>query len=68
MTAKFANTKSVNVLNNMPLKKGKSQATVGYNIKEMVKAGHPQSQAVAAAMSQCRKAGGCHYKSERKAK
>jgi hypothetical protein len=36
----------------MPLKKGKSQATIASNIKEMVNAGHPQKQAIAAAMRQ----------------
>jgi hypothetical protein len=46
----------------MPLKHAKSQATVSKNISEMVKAGHPRSQAIAAAMSECRKAGGCHMK------
>lgn len=34
----------------MPLTKGKSPAVVSKNIKEMVAAGHPQKQAVAAAM------------------
>ncbi len=34
----------------MPLKKGKSPATVSKNIREMRRAGHPQKQAVAAAM------------------
>ena len=35
----------------MPLKKGKSQATIRRNIKEMEAAGHPHKQAVAAAMN-----------------
>ena len=33
----------------MPLLAGSSQATISHNIREMVKAGHPQNQAVAAA-------------------
>lgn len=39
----------------MPLKKGKSKATVSSNIREMMHAGHPQDQAVAAAMRQAGK-------------
>ncbi len=41
----------------MPLAKGKSKKTVSKNIKEMVQSGHPQKQAVAAAINMARKSG-----------
>lgn len=40
----------------MPLKHGASQETIGSNIREMVRAGHPQKQAVAAALNVARQA------------
>jgi hypothetical protein len=35
----------------MPLKKGKSKKVISENIREMMHSGHPQNQAIAAAMS-----------------
>lgn len=40
----------------MPLEKGKSKDVIGHNISEMIKAGHPQDQAIAAAMHEARQA------------
>lgn len=41
----------------MPLKKGKSKATIGKNIAEMEASGHPRKQSIAAALSEARKSG-----------
>lgn len=40
----------------MPLKKGYSKLTVSGNIREMLDAGYPQKQAVAAALDTARRA------------
>lgn len=39
----------------MPLKHGQSQATISKNISEIIHAGHPQNQAIAAALSTARR-------------
>jgi hypothetical protein len=41
----------------MPLTKGKSKKVISENISEMMHAGHPQRQAIAAALNQARKSG-----------
>ncbi len=42
----------------MPLERGSSRGTISRNISEMVRAGHPQRQAIAAAMRQAGKSRG----------
>ncbi len=39
----------------MPLKKGKDQNTISFNIKELIKSGHRQWQAVVIALQKARK-------------
>lgn len=40
----------------MPLTKGSSQKTISHNIEEMIRFGHPQKQAIAAALNTARSA------------
>ena len=46
----------------MPLKSGSSKAVISENIAEMIKAGHPKEQAIAAAYSNARKDSGIDRK------
>ena len=39
----------------MPLKRGSSKRTISYNIREMIKSGHPRKQAIAAAIAKAGK-------------
>jgi len=41
----------------MPLKPGTSKKTIGKNISEMEKSGHPKKQAIAASLNEARKSG-----------
>lgn len=50
----------------MPLKAGKSRATVSSNIREMIRAGHPPAQAKAAAMRKKRESGRSKRRSGRR--
>lgn len=52
----------------MPLKKGKSDDVISFNIKEMVKAGHPRQQAIAAALNSAGVDTDLRYERDRKNK
>ena len=39
----------------MPLRRGSSQKVVSSNIREMIKAGHPRKQAIAASLNKAGK-------------
>lgn len=50
----------------MPLKKGTSKKTIGKNIAEMEKSGHPKKQSIAAALNEARESGAKIPKPKRK--
>jgi len=50
----------------MPLAKGKSKKTIGKNIKEMEKSGHPKDQSIAASLNEARKSGAKIPKAKKK--
>ena len=54
----------------MPLRKGKSKAAFSSNVSEMIRAGHPRAQALAAAYRQKRqgRAGGGGKRSGRRSR
>ena len=41
----------------MPLKRGKSKATISANIRELIKSGRPRKQAIAISLDTARKSG-----------
>ena len=41
----------------MPLKRGKSKATISANIRELIKSGRPKKQAIAISLDTARKSG-----------
>lgn len=50
----------------MPLKRGKSRATIAHNIAKMREEGRPQDQAVAAALDTARRSGADILRRKRK--
>lgn len=50
----------------MPLKRGSSRETISENIREMRESGHPEKQAVAAALSNARKSKRKHHRKQKR--